>query len=79
MLDSPAALDIAAALLDAARQAGAEAADAVVRADASVGVSVRLGKLEDVERSEGEEGGLRVFAGSGSASISTSDFSPAGL
>ncbi|MGN6498220.1 MAG: TldD/PmbA family protein [Tsuneonella sp.] len=79
MLDSPAALDIAAALLDAARKAGADAADAVVRADASVGVSVRLGKLEDVERSEGEEGGLRVFAGSGSASISTSDFSPAGL
>jgi PmbA protein len=79
MLDSPAALDIAAALLDAARQAGAEAADAVVRADASLGVSVRLGRLEDVERSESEEAGLRVFAGSGSASIATSDFSRAGL
>ena len=79
MLDSQAALDLCAALLDAARRSGADAADAVARSIASLGVSVRLGKLEDVERSESEEAGLRVFAGGRSASITTSDFSRVGI
>ena len=79
MLDEPAAVDLAAALLDAARGHGADAADAVVRASASLGVAMRLGRLEDVERSESEEAGLRVFVGRRSASIATSDFSRAGM
>jgi PmbA protein len=79
MLDSQAALDLASALLDAARRNGAEAADAVVRGGRSLGVSMRLGALEDVERSEAEEAGLRVFCGRRSASIATSDFSPGGI
>ena len=58
---------------------GADAADAAARASASESVSVRLGKLEEVERSESEEIGLRVFVGRRSASISTSDFAPEGL
>ncbi len=37
---------------------------------------MRLGALEDVERSEGEDIALRVFVGQRSASVSTSDFAP---
>ena len=35
-----------------------------------------MGQLEDVERSEGEEIGLRVFAGKKSATVSSSDMDP---
>ena len=66
-------------LVSAARKAGADAADAVYACNASTNVSVRLGALEDVERSEGEEIGLRVFVGRRSASISASDMNPATL
>ena len=62
-----------------ATAAGADAADAVFAADASSEVSVRLGKLEDVGRSEAEELGLRVFVGQRSASVSTSDLSSAAM
>jgi PmbA protein len=65
----------AAALVDAARKAGADAADALYIGDASTGVEVRLGALEDVQRSEGEEIGLRVFFGRRSATVSSSDLS----
>lgn len=66
-------------IVSAARRAGADAADAIYAANASTNVSVRLGTLEDVERSEGEEIGLRVFVGRRSASISASDMNPATL
>lgn len=66
-------------LVAAARRAGADAADAIYACNASTNVSVRLGALEDVERSEGEEIGLRVFIGQRSASISASDMNPAAL
>lgn len=69
----------AAALIEAARRAGADAADALYIADASTGVQVRLGELEDVQRSEGEEIGLRFFAGTRSASVSSSDLSEEAL
>ncbi|MDA4631505.1 hypothetical protein NZA98_10360, partial [Escherichia coli] len=58
-----------------ARSAGADAADAVFAADASLDVSVRLGAVEDVGRSESEEMGLRVFVGQRTASVSTTDLS----
>lgn len=77
MIDLPAAQDRCVQLLEAAKRHGATSADAVASASSSESVSVRLGKLEDVERSEGEEIGLRVFVGKRSASISTSDFSAA--
>ena len=79
MLSLDAARDFAAALIDRARRAGADAADAVFSADASESVSVRLGKLEDVERSESEHISLRAFVGSRSASIGSSDLSDAAL
>ncbi len=65
----------AGALVEAAVRAGADAADVLYIGDASTEVSVRLGALEDVVRSEGEEIGLRFFAGRRSASVSSSDLS----
>ena len=54
----------AAALVEAARKAGADAADVLYIGDASTEVQVRLGALEDVDRSEGEEIGLRFSSAS---------------
>jgi PmbA protein len=65
----------AAALVERAKRAGADAADAVYHADASTGVQVRLGELEDVSRAEGEAMSLRVFCGRRSASVTSSDLS----
>lgn len=56
-------------LLTAARQAGAEEADAVLTVRSALTVSVRLGRLEHVERSESTELGLRVFLGGRSAVV----------
>lgn len=75
MLTTDQARDRAADIVARAMAAGADAADAVFAADAALEVSVRLGKLEDVGRSESEELGLRVFVGRRSASVSTSDLS----
>lgn len=79
MIDKDAALSRCQDLVALARSLGADAADAVASANSSEGVTVRLGQLEEVERSESEEIGLRVFVGQKSASISTSDFAPEGL
>ena len=73
MLTPDQARDRAADIVARAGAAGADAADAVFAADAALDVSVRLGKLEDVGRSESGELGLRVFVGRRSASVSTSD------
>lgn len=62
-------------IVEAACRIGADAADAIYVCDASTQVQMRLGALEDVERSEGEEIGLRVFAGRRSATVSSSDMS----
>ena len=79
MLSPAAARDKAASLVGLARLAGAAAADAAYVGERSQGVSVRLGALEDVHRSEGEEIGLRVFVGRRNATISSSDLSPDAL
>ncbi|MGH6862230.1 MAG: PmbA/TldA family metallopeptidase, partial [Phyllobacterium sp.] len=63
-------VDNATALVEAARRAGADAADAVVVRSRSTGVSVRLGKVEATESSESDEFSLRVFVGRKVASIS---------
>src|SRR3982751_6084150 len=62
-------------LVAAAKRAGADAADAVYFRNASTEVQVRLGVLEDVGRSDGEDIGLRLFIGKKSASVSSSDLS----
>ncbi|WP_136161818.1 TldD/PmbA family protein [Sphingomonas flavalba] len=69
----------AADLVAAARRAGADAADALYAGEASTQVQVRLGALEDVQRSESEEIGLRLFVGRRSASVSSSDLSAPAL
>ena len=79
MLSVSQARDKAEKLIDQARAAGAEAADAVYVGERSSGVQVRKGALEDVHRSEGEEMGLRVFLGSKSASVASSDLSDEAL
>ncbi len=75
MLNSSQAADVAHRIVDRARAAGADAADAVFVADGSTGVQVRDGVLEDVGRSESSELGLRLFVGRRSASVATSDLS----
>ena len=77
MLKPQEALDRAQNLVSQAMKAGADAADAVYVCDASTEVQVRLGQLEDVARSEGEDIGLRVFVGQRSATISSSNMNPA--
>ena len=79
MLEVSEAEGRAAALVEAAIKAGADAADVLYVGDSSTEVQVRLGELEDVTRSEGEEIGLRLFVGSRSASVSSSDLSKAAL
>jgi len=69
--------ELAHALLDAARRAGADAADAIATAGSSVAIDVREGALEQAERSEGMDIGLRVFLGKRSAIVSSSDASNA--
>lgn len=67
------------ALIERARRAGADAGDAIYVANASESVQVRLGALEDVERSESEHIGLRVFVGGAAASIGSTDLGDAAL
>ncbi|MGZ9809222.1 TldD/PmbA family protein [Pseudoroseicyclus sp. H15] len=71
--------EIAEALLDAARKAGAESADALVIEERSSGIDVRAGKLEEAGRSESMQLGLRVFMGRRSAIASASDSRPDGF
>ena len=79
MLSPEQARDTAAALVERARTAGADAADAIYVGGRSQSVSVRMGALEDVGASEGEEIGLRVFRGSRSASVASSALAPDAL
>ena len=66
---------ILSSLLDAAKRCGADAADALFVEGVSSSVSYRLGKLEDVERAENYDIGLRVFLGQQVAFISSTDHS----
>ena len=77
MLTIEQAKDRATDLVERAMKAGADACDVVYSGNASTQVQMRLGALEDVERSEGEDIGLRVFVGRKSASTSSSDLSVA--
>lgn len=64
-------------MLEAARKAGAESADAVAVAGDAISIDVRGGKLEQAERAEGIDIGLRVLIGKRQASVSASDVSEA--
>jgi PmbA protein len=63
-------------VVSAALSAGADAAEAVGAERRSLSISVRVGELEEVEREESRDLGLRVFVGKRQATVSGSDISP---
>jgi PmbA protein len=64
------------AMLAAAKAAGADAGDAIAVDGTSLSVDVLNGRLEQAERAEGVEIGLRVMVGQRQASVSASDTRP---
>jgi PmbA protein len=66
-------LELAGQLVERALKAGADSADATAFRDTSLGVNWRLGELEELERSESTDMGLRVFVGQRQAIVSTTD------
>ena len=79
MFDQSALSTLAERLVEAAKRAGADAADAVAVRGISQGVEVRDGRVEESERSEGDDVGLRVLVGQRQAVVSTNDVSGDGI
>lgn len=73
LLDQSVLIDLAESLVAAARRAGADAADAVAVRSISLSVEVRDDAVEESERSEGDDVGLRVLVGRRQAVVSTND------
>ncbi len=73
------ALNLLDDLIAKAKAAGAEAADAVFISGISLSHAQRLGALERLERSEGQDLGLRVLIGKRQAMVSSTDRSPEAL
>src|SRR5262245_7147919 len=73
LLDQTALSELADRLVTAARRAGADDADAVAVRSVSLSVEVREGAVEESQRSEGDDVGLRVFIGKRQAVVSTND------
>ncbi len=67
------------ALVTQATRAGADAAEAILVSGTSLGVQVRQGRSEELERSEHNDVGLRVFDGRRSAIVSATSIDPAGF
>ena len=67
-------LDLLNDLISRAKKFGADEADAVMVQGISLSLSQRLGKPENMERSEGQDLGLRVLIGKRQAIVSSSDF-----
>jgi PmbA protein len=72
-------LTVLSDLIAAARRAGADAADALLVASASLSVKRRMRQIEQLERSEGIDIGLRVFVGQRQAIVASTDPDPAGF
>ena len=79
LFDQSALSTLAERLVEAARRAGADAADAIAVRGVSQGVEVRDGRVEESERSEGDDVGLRVLVGKRQAVVSTNDVSGDGV
>ena len=79
LFDQSALSTLAQRLVEAAKRAGADAADAVAVRGISQGVEVRDGRVEESERSEGDDIGLRVLVGQRQAVVSTNDVSGDGI
>jgi PmbA protein len=78
LLDQTVLTDLAERLVAAARRAGADAADAIATRGVSLSVEVRDGEVEESDRAEGDDLGLRVFVGQKQAVVSTNDLSGEG-
>ena len=72
-------LDFLSSLVKKAEKGGADAADAVFFESMSLEVSYRLGKREDLERSESKDLGLRIFKGQKQAIVSSTDITASSL
>ena len=72
-------LDLLSSLVKKAEKGGADAADAVLFESMSLEVSYRLGKREDLERSESKDLGLRIFLGQKQAIVSSTDITASSL
>ncbi len=72
---SPDPADILNDIVSAALRAGADTAEAVAAERRALSVGVRNGALEEVERQESRDLGLRVFIGQRQATVSASDLS----
>ena len=79
MLNPDDARRTAEQLVERGIAAGATAADAIYVGGRSTSAEVRLGELDGVNRSEGEEIGLRLFVGQRSATVASSDLSQEAL
>jgi len=75
MLSPDQAKRIAESLVERGIAAGASTADALYIGERSSGVQVRLGEIDSLGSSEGEEIGLRLFVGQRSATAASSDLS----
>jgi PmbA protein len=73
LFDQSSLVDLAERLVKAARAAGADAADAVAMRSVSQSIEVRDGQVEESERAEGDDMGLRVLIGRRQAVVSTND------
>jgi PmbA protein len=79
LLDQTALSDLAERLVAAARRAGADQADAIAVRSVSLSVEVRDGAVEESQRSEGDDLGLRVIVGNKQAVVSTNDLDGGGF
>src|SRR6185295_12809118 len=79
LFDQSALISLTERLIKAARTAGADAADAVAMRSVSQSVDVRDGGVEESQRSEGNDVGLRVMVGKKQAVVSTNDLSGDGV
>ena len=79
LLDQSDLTDLAQRLVIAARKAGADQADALAVRSVSLSVEVRDGAVEESERSEGDDLGLRVIVGRKQAVVSTNDLKSNGF
>jgi PmbA protein len=73
LLDQSDLANLAERLVAAARRAGADQADALAVRSVSLSVEVRDGAVEESQRSEGDDLGLRVIVGHKQAVVSTND------
>ena len=79
LFDQSTLTGLAERLVAAARRAGADQADALAVRSVSLAVDVRDGEVEESQRSEGDDLGLRVLVGRKQAVVSTNDLNSDGF